>query len=84
MNGNKIFVRKATRRDIALIVEFQLAMSEETEGKTLDAALLRHGVKVPFRSPEKGFYLVATSNQVVVESLLITYEWSDWRNATFW
>ena len=72
MNGNKITVRKATRRDVASLVAFQLAMSEETEGKTLDVTLLRHGVEASFRSPGKGFYVVATSDHGVVGSLLIT------------
>ena len=56
----------------------------ETEAKTLDDVLLRQGVAAVFDSDEKGFYLVAEANGSVVGSLLITYEWSDWRNGMFW
>ena len=59
-------------------------MALETEGKVLDQVLLRDGITAIFDSTQKGFYIVAEVGSVVVGSLLITYEWSDWRNATFW
>ena len=34
--------------------------------------------------PERGFYLVAEVAGAVAGCLLITYEWSDWRNRMFW
>ena len=82
-------VRTATLADIERIAAFQQAMALETEGKTLDSTTLRQGVAGVFEAPEKGFYLVAVAKTEggtapVVASLLITYEWSDWRNATFW
>ena len=83
-------VRKATLADVERIAAFQQAMALETESKTLDAATLRQGVAAVFDGPQKGFYLVAVADTggdgatAVVGSLFITYEWSDWRNATFW
>ena len=83
-------VRAATLADVERIAAFQQAMALETEGKTLDATTLRQGVAGVFDAPEKGFYLLAVAGAAegadaqVVGSLLITYEWSDWRNATFW
>ena len=83
-------VRTATLADIERIAAFQQAMALETEGKKLDATTLRQGVAGVFEAPKKGFYLVAVADTAegaaaqVVGSLLITYEWSDWRNATFW
>ena len=59
-------------------------MALETEGKTLDEPLIREGVDAVFADAGKGFYLVAETEGRVVGSLLITYEWSEWRNATFW
>ena len=76
--------------DVERIAAFQQAMALETEGKTLDAATLRQGVAAVFDGSQKGFYLVAVAGTnddgttEVVGSLFITYEWSDWRNATFW
>ena len=83
-------VRAATLADVERIAAFQQAMALETEGKMLDAVTLRQGIAAVFDAPEKGFYLVAVADNAeggtapVVASLLITYEWSDWRNATFW
>ena len=79
-----ITVRLGTPGDIDALVASQQAMARETEGKTLHAAQLRKGVNAVFISPDKGFYLVAQVESEVVGTLLITYEWSDWRNATFW
>ena len=79
-----IAVRRATPADMDALVDFQLAMALETEGKALDADLLREGVAAVLRITDKGFYLVAEAQGQVVAGMLITYEWSDWRNATFW
>lgn len=76
-------IRKARPEDAPRIVEFQQAMALETEGKTLDESLVTPGVAAVFASPDKGFYIVAEVDDSVVGSLLITYEWSDWRNSTF-
>ena len=84
MTASEIRIREAKPEDIDSITVFQQAMAQETEGKTLDSDLLREGITAVFRSPDKGFYLVAESEGQVVGGLLITYEWSDWRNATFW
>ncbi|MDE0354074.1 MAG: GNAT family N-acetyltransferase [Deltaproteobacteria bacterium] len=87
--NTKLRVRTATLADAERIAAFQQAMALETEGKMLDAVTLRQGIAAVFDAPEKGFYLVAVADTEggaapVVASLLITYEWSDWRNATFW
>ena len=84
MTASEIRIREARPEDIDSITAFQQAMAQETEGKSLDADLLREGITAVFHSPDKGFYLVAESEGQVVGGLLITYEWSDWRNATFW
>ena len=84
MINSGISVRRAEPRDADHIVRFQQSMAMETEGKTLDESLIGAGVEAVFSDSEKGFYLVAEVSGEVVGSLLITYEWSDWRNATFW
>ncbi|MDP6421158.1 MAG: GNAT family N-acetyltransferase [SAR202 cluster bacterium] len=80
---SQITVRRAAPDDAEHIIGFQQNMAMETEGKTLDPALIAAGVAAVFESDDKGFYLVAESGEQVVGSLLVTYEWSDWRNATF-
>ena len=77
-------VRPAAPGDLDALVSFNAAMALETEGKTLDMELLRQGTKAVFDSPSRGVYLVAEAAGSVVGSLLVTYEWSDWRNAWFW
>ncbi len=85
-----ISTREATRADIKHIAEFQRAMALETESRTLDAAMLKQGVSAVFDAPHKGCYIVADVNADeesaarVAGSLLITYEWSDWNNATYY
>lgn len=78
-----ISVRKANREDISTIVNFQLNMAMETESMKLDKAIVNNGVTHVFNQPENGFYLVAIENNLVVGSMLLTPEWSDWRNATW-
>jgi len=69
---------------VASLVEFNQAMALETEGKRLDEATLTAGVRAVFASDERGFYAVAEENGSVLGGLLVTREWSDWRNAWFW
>ena len=77
-------IRVAMTSDAADLVKFNQAMALETEGKTLTAEVLSPGVEAVFADPVKGFYVVAEENGKIVGGLLITYEWSDWRNKWFW
>ena len=84
MNASDVTVRQATPEDVDALVTFQLAMAQETEGEGLDPDLLRAGVTAVLQSMDKEFYIVAEVEGRSVAGLLVTYEWSDWRNATFW
>ena len=77
-------VRPATRDDLATLVAYNRGLARETEGRELDAATLAAGVRALLEDPRKGFYLVAERAGRVVGQLMVTYEWSDWRNGTFW
>jgi len=79
-----ISVRKARTSDIVLITDFNARMALETERKKLDLNVLRRGVTAVISNPAKGTYYVAESDGEVVGQTLVTYEWSDWRNGTFW
>ena len=78
-------IRKAKAEDAQQIVAFQQEMAFETEGLHLDKNILLSGVTAAFEHPEKGRYFLAQIDDKVVASLMITYEWSDWRSSTiFW
>ena len=77
-------VRNATPKDAATIAGFQIKMALETEGLTLEPEVVEQGVAAVFRDPSKGRYFVAEEEGVVIASLMITYEWSDWRNGLVW
>ena len=79
-----ISVRKANHADAQLIASFAAAMALETEGNTLDIEIARQASEAVLRDPLLGFYLVAVKSEEPVGSLLITFEWSDWRNAMRW
>ncbi len=59
-------------------------MALETEGRTLDPGKITPGVAAVFDDDKKGFYVVAENGGDIVGGLMVTYEWSDWRNAWFW
>ncbi|MCL2727289.1 MAG: GNAT family N-acetyltransferase [Bacteroidales bacterium] len=77
-------IRDATQEDIPTIVDFQIKMALETEELNLDPDVVKKGVAAVFGDPSKGRYFVAEEEDAVVASLMITYEWSDWRNGLVW
>jgi GNAT superfamily N-acetyltransferase len=77
-------IRLALERDIEAMVGFNQAMAFETEGKHLDAAVLTSGVGAVFRDDQKGFYVVAEDEGRIIGGLMVTSEWSDWRDSWFW
>jgi GNAT superfamily N-acetyltransferase len=79
-----ISIRKAKPEDADAIIDFQLKMAWETEKMTLPAETVTKGVHAVFANPALGQYWVAEDEGHVAASLLITYEWSDWRNTNVW
>ena len=79
-----IIVRNDTQDDLNTLVKYNAAMAKETEGKTLDLELLSKGVSAVLDQDSLGFYLIAEADGRSVGQLLITTEWSDWRNGYFW
>ncbi|RMH33122.1 MAG: GNAT family N-acetyltransferase [Acidobacteria bacterium] len=79
-----IKIRLAEENDASALVNFNQAMAMETEGKSLSTETLTKGVKAVFQDANKGFYVVAEDEGKVVGCLMITFEWSDWRNGWFW
>jgi GNAT superfamily N-acetyltransferase len=79
-----VAVRRAGLGDAEVIAEFNRRLAEETEGRALDAALLRAGVEAGLADENKAIYFVAEDAGEVVGQLMLTREWSDWRNGWMW
>ncbi len=79
-----INIRRATDSDAVIIADFNALIAKETENVKLDLEHLRKGIEALLADSSKGIYYVAEIDGKVVGQLMVTYEWSDWRNATFW
>lgn len=77
-------IRKARQTDCAIIADFNSRLAWETEKLRLDPQTIQRGVRAVLKDARKGTYFVAEYEGEVVGQLLITYEWSDWRNGNFW
>lgn len=79
-----IQIRLADAGDAGELAAFNRAMAMETEGKKLPQQIIGPGVDAVFESNDKGFYVVAEAETSIVGALMVTFEWSDWRNGFFW
>jgi len=79
-----LHIRSAVLSDLVFLVSGNLALAEETENLTLDAAVIHDGVRALLEGRAPGAYWVAELDGAVVGQTLITYEWSDWRNRMVW
>ena len=85
-------IRIATIDDAPALAEFNRSIAMETENLSLIPAVVLSGVKAVFETPARGFYVVAearadsraNSHQTLVAALMVTTEWSDWRDGEFW
>jgi GNAT superfamily N-acetyltransferase len=79
-----LVIRRAGPGDTDLVVDFNRRLAEESEGKKLDTTLLTAGVAQALADPQKGLYFLASDSGRVIGQMMITTEWSDWRNGWFW
>jgi len=79
-----IAIRQADISDAAVIAEFNLRLAEESEQLRLDPNCVAVGVAAILKDATKGVYYVAEVDGVVAGQVMITYEWSDWRNGNLW
>ncbi|MEZ7859599.1 MAG: ribosomal protein S18 acetylase RimI-like enzyme [Oceanospirillaceae bacterium] len=77
-------LRIAEKSDAPMLAAHNCAMAFETENKSLELAVATLGAEGLFQRPELGFYLIAETDSIAAATLLVTYEWSDWRNGLFW
>lgn len=79
-----LILRLAGPSDAPTIVEFNRLLALESEGKALDPEQLAPGVAAVLRDPDKGVYHLAEQDGVILGQMMLTREWSDWRNGWFW
>ena len=79
-----ITIREATPADTEIIAEYNSRISEETEDGPLDRQLIVPGVEALLADPTKGRYWLAVSDGRPIGQIMVTYEWSDWRNGMLW
>ena len=67
-----------------ILARFNIELARESENLILEPATVKAGVDAVLRDPAKGAYFVAEAGAEIVGQLMITHEWSDWRNGDFW
>ncbi len=77
-------VREARRDDLDWLAEGAIAMAWETEHKRLDPDTVRAGIAAGLDDPARARYFVADGNGARAGTLMLTQEWSDWRNGAWW
>jgi len=80
----QINIRKAEIGDAAVIANYNVRLALETEDLKLEAGVVAAGVTAVLQDSAKGVYYVAESDGQVAGQVMITYEWSDWRNGNIW
>ncbi len=83
MSGD-VLIRTGEERDAAALTEFNIAMALETEGRVLTLEVVSNGVQTLLKNPEYGFYVIVEKSGEIAGSLMVTIEWSDWRDGEFW
>lgn len=79
-----LVIRIGQPGDVTALVEFNVAMARETENKVLSRNIVSTGVVTALQDSTHGFYVVAEKAGTIAGSLLVTKEWSDWRDGEFW
>jgi len=79
-----IRIRPARQEDVSLMARWAEAMALETEDKPLDAHTVAHGIQRAFDDPHKGRYFMAETGGRPIGTLMLTWEWSDWRDGWWW
>ncbi len=81
----RLTIRRAIPADENVLIAFNTALAWETEHKRLQPDVLTVGVRAVFADPARGFYTVAQDDRgEIIGQMMVTFEWSDWRNGWFW
>jgi ribosomal protein S18 acetylase RimI-like enzyme len=80
----EINIRDGRPEDAEGIADFNSKMAVETENHHLDPELIGGGVSRLLADNRHGRYWVADLDGSVVGQIMVTYEFSDWRNGVIW
>ena len=76
----EFIIRKANINDLEVLASFQIKMAKETENMILEKDIITQGISAGLKDNNKAEYFVAEYHNDIIGSLMITKEWSDWRN----
>ena len=79
-----MIITKATAKDAGAIAQNNVDLRLETENISIDFDLVLKGVKALIDNDKQGFYLIAKEQGTVIGQVMVTHEWSDWRNKDIW
>jgi ribosomal protein S18 acetylase RimI-like enzyme len=79
-----ISVRPARQEDVSLMARWQEAMALESEDRKLDTAIVTRGIQRALDDSQKGRYFMAEIRGRPVGTVMLTWEWSDWRDGWWW
>jgi GNAT superfamily N-acetyltransferase len=82
--SDALHIREASTTDGNCITRFSLACARESENLILDEAVVRSGVEAALADPARGRYFLAEQAGKAVGQIMVTREWSDWRNTWIW
>ena len=77
-------IRPAAPADVEQIADFNCRLALESEHRELDPDTVRAGVAALLADAAHGQYFLAVDATEIAGQMLVTYEWSDWRNGQFW
>ncbi|MEQ9409933.1 MAG: GNAT family N-acetyltransferase [Fuerstiella sp.] len=75
-----ILIRVATIDDVEILADYNCRLAHETEDRQLDRTTVLSGVKRGLNVGDEVQYYVAESGGNVIGQLMLTREWSDWRD----
>ena len=79
-----MFIRLATLDDAKNIAENNVLLANESENLEIPFETTLNGIKGVISDPGKGFYLIVEEDDIIIGQMMITFEWSDWKNKTIW
>jgi len=79
-----MFIRLATLDDAKNIAENNVLLANESENLEIPFETTLDGIKGVISDPGKGFYLIVEEDDIIIGQMMITFEWSDWKNKTIW